>query len=254
LRWAVLGGVAAGLLAFAPGANAANLSMVVTFSAAGNITLTLPDGTPVGVTSGTPTVVPAGFYTMDMVGPGGCSTLPYFDLRGPGNTILDNMDQGEESAKTVNATFLPNSTYTWRDDQNPSVVYTFQTSGQVLGTPPPVPVAAQHGQATSQQIIGADSNKAPTRGVLDGTITTSGKLTLAYQGKSVGKLLHGEYTLKITDLSASKGLTLQKASHKPISVSGVRFVGKKTASINLTAGTWVFTPKLGDKGYSITVS
>src|SRR6202012_6264208 len=96
-----------------------------------------------------PTVVPAGFYTMNLIGPGGCTNLPYFDLRGPGMNILDSMDQGEESQKTVNATFLPNSTYTWRDDQFPGTVYTFQTNSQVLGSAPSAPVAANHGEATS---------------------------------------------------------------------------------------------------------
>jgi hypothetical protein len=246
--------LAAAFLAFAPGASAANLSMVVTFSASGNITVTLPDGTPVGVTSGSPTVIPAGFYTMDMVGPGGCSTLPYFDLRGPGNSILDNMDQGEESQKTLNATFLPNSTYTWRDDQFPSVVYTFQTNSTVLGTAPAAPVASQHGEASSSSIIASETNTVPSRGVLTGTITAAGKLTLSYQGKSVGSLQHGKYTFKVTDRSSSHGFLLQKVSHKAFAISGVTFVGKRTATVNLTAGTWIFTPKLGEKAYTVTVT
>ena len=245
--------LAAAFLAFAPGASAANLSMIVTFSANGNITLTLPDGTPVGVTSGSPTVVPAGFYTMNLVGPGGCTNLPYFDLRGPGTTILDSMDQGEESAKTDNATFLPNSTYTWRDDQFPSVVYTFQTSSDVLGTQPPTPVAPTHGQASSSSIIASETNTVPSRGVLTGAITSGGKLTISYNGKSVGSLLHGKYTFKVTDGSSSNAFLIQKLNHKPIAISGVTFVGKRTAEVNLTTGTWIFTPKLGQKAYTVTV-
>jgi hypothetical protein len=245
---------AAALLAFAPGASAANLSMVVTFSAAGQITLTLPDGTPVGVTSGSPTVVPAGFYTMNMVGPGGCTNLPYFDLRGPGTNILDSMDQGEESAKTLNATFEPNSTYTWRDDQFPSVVYTFQTSSQVLGTAPTAPVASQHGTATSSSLIASETHGVPSRGDLLGTITAGGKLTISFKDKSVGTLQHGMYTFKVTDQSSSHGFLIQKSGHKPIAVSGVTYMGHRTDKVNLTTGTWVFTPKLGETAYTITVS
>ena len=246
--------LAAAFLAFAPGASAANLSMVVTFSASGNITLTLPDGTPVGVASGSPTVVPAGFYTMNLVGPGGCTNLPYFDLRGPGPSILDSMDQGEESQKTINATFLPNSTYTWRDDQFPGTVYTFQTSNQVLGTAPTAPVAPDHGEASSSSLIASDTGTVPSRGILTGAITAGGKLTISFKGKSVASLQHGKYTFKILDKSSSHGFLIQKANHKAIALSGVTYVGNRTAKVNLTAGTWIFTPKLGEKAYTITVT
>ena len=156
---------AASLLVGVPAASAANLQLNVTFSATGQITLTLPDGTPVGVTSGTPTVIPAGFYTMNLIGPGGCSTLPYFDLRGPGNNILDNMDQGEEANKTDNATFLPNSTYTWRDDQNPSVVYTFVTDSEVLGSAPTAPVSpdSRHGGLAGPVRLGCARPRSAAR-------------------------------------------------------------------------------------------
>lgn len=69
----------AGMLAFAPGAvgaRAATPSLDVTFFPNGTITVTLPDGTPVGSTTGAPTVIPAGFYTVQMTGPGGCSSYP----------------------------------------------------------------------------------------------------------------------------------------------------------------------------------
>ncbi len=165
LRLAAAGVLAASLLVGVPAASAANLQLNVTFSATGQITLTLPDGTPVGVTSGTPTVIPAGFYTMNLIGPGGCSTLPYFDLRGPGNNILDNMDQGEEANKTDNATFLPNSTYTWRDDQNPSVVYTFVTDSEVLGSAPTAPVVARsrHGGLAGPVRLGRHGRRSAAR-------------------------------------------------------------------------------------------
>ena len=74
--------LAALALAFAPGAGAVSLSLDVSFSATGQISVTLPDGTPVGSTSGAPTVIPAGFYTVVLSAPGGCTELPYFDLEG----------------------------------------------------------------------------------------------------------------------------------------------------------------------------
>src|SRR5262245_19561459 len=59
-------------------ARTANLSLTVNFTAAGIVTVTLPDGTPVGSTSGAPTVIPAGFYSLNLSGPGECINLPLF--------------------------------------------------------------------------------------------------------------------------------------------------------------------------------
>src|SRR5262245_60155275 len=64
--------LAVGVL-LAPGAGArkdANLSLNVNYTAAGLVTVTLPDGTPVGSTSGAPTVIPAGYYSLNLSGPG----------------------------------------------------------------------------------------------------------------------------------------------------------------------------------------
>jgi hypothetical protein len=191
---------------------------------------------------------------MNMIGPGGCSTLPYLNLRGPGNNILDNMDQGEESGKTVNATLLPNSTYTWVDMQNPSVVYTFATNGQVLGSAPQPPVAAGHGTASSLNLVlGGTPAPAPFQGTLVGAISPAGKLTLSFNHRSLTSLISGRYTLKIDDRSASNGFFVQKLGHRAVGYSGVAFVGEQTASLHLTAGTWVFTSKLGQQAYTVSV-
>ena len=66
-------------------------SLDVTFFANGQISVALPDGTPVGTTSGAPTVIPAGVYTISVLGPGGCTQLPLFDLSGPGVRLQDDM-------------------------------------------------------------------------------------------------------------------------------------------------------------------
>src|SRR5262245_17759896 len=71
--------LAAAALLLAPAGHtqrAANLSLTVSFTAAGVVTVTLPDGTRVGSTSGAPTVIPAGFYSLNLSGPGECINLP----------------------------------------------------------------------------------------------------------------------------------------------------------------------------------
>jgi hypothetical protein len=252
-----------GLLSFAPGAqarSAANLSLVVTFTATGDISVTLPDGTPVGSASGTPTVIPAGFYTVLLTGPGGCTSLPYFDLRGPGNNIVDNMDEGEMSSAIDNANFLPNSTYTWRNDgANPPVVYTFTTSSTILGTPPVQPTSSttgissgEHSTAASQDVVG--SELVPFRGTLAGAVSAAGTTTLAYKGQSVSKLTAGKYTVTVNDKSTKSGFMLEQASH-PAVTTGAVYVGKHSVSVHLTAGRWFFAPGLtGQKTYFTVVS
>ena len=158
----VAGVVATLLLAPTAGARqAANLSLTVNFFTNGTITVSLPDGTPVGTQSGAPTMIPAGYYAVMLNGPGGCTALPHFILKGPGESITDNLTEGEVTNFQYNAYFLPNSTYTWRNDANPSVVYTFATTNDVLGSPPPAPAGAKgisapsHGTAQSQDVMGS---------------------------------------------------------------------------------------------------
>src|SRR4029078_12851971 len=118
------------------GSPAANLSLYVSFFANGNISVTLPDGAPLGSTSGAPTVSPAGFYTLVFSGPGGCTALPYFHLTGPGTNIVSNMAEGAASRGTTPANLLPSSTYVWSDDAFPGVLHTFVPSAVVEGSPP----------------------------------------------------------------------------------------------------------------------
>ncbi|HEX4521786.1 MAG TPA: hypothetical protein VH063_19580 [Gaiellaceae bacterium] len=252
----------AALFVVAPGAQARtddNPAINVQFSVSGQIAVSLVDGTPVGTSSGTPTVIPAGYYTLEMIGPGGCANVPYFDLKGPGTSIVDNMDEGEVATSTINLHLLPNSTYTWRnDDVVPSVVYTFTTSGATVGAPP-VAVgksglsSSDHGTAASVNPF-RTTPEAAVRGKLTGLVSAAGRLTISYKGKSVKSLKPGKYTIVVTDKSSTSGFMLSGKS-KSVSVTGGSYVGKKTRAVNLTAGKWVFAPALGGKqAFAVTVA
>jgi hypothetical protein len=239
----------------AHGDRTASLSLVVTFTASGTITVTLPNGTPVGTTSGAPTVIPAGYYTLLLYGPGGCTYLPAFELKGPGANILDDMRGGEWETSQDSAYFLPNATYTWRNDANPSVVYTFRTSADVLGTPAPNGVPNPSGtQSTvsSEDLVG--SGVLPFRGKLTGTVSAAGNLTIAYHGKSISRLKKGRYTISVADKSSTNGFLLQKANQRAVSISGTTFVGKRKASVDLTVGKWLLMPQLGKTTFIIIVT
>src|SRR5689334_24829558 len=102
----------AALLAVSPaalGRPSANPTIRVQFSLTGTITVTGPTGAPLGTTSGSPTVIPAGYYTVLLLGPGGCANIPYFELHGPGENIINNLTEGELDNDSVNAYFQPNS-------------------------------------------------------------------------------------------------------------------------------------------------
>jgi hypothetical protein len=241
LRLLALSALLAGGLASAPGAQAraaANPALHVNFFTNGSITVTTDSGAPLGTSSGAPTVIPAGYYTVLLVGPGGCSNVPYFELHGPGANIVDNMDGGELSLNSYPTYFAPNSTYTWRDDDtSPPVTFTFATSGEILGTAPAVAgptgiAAGKHGTAT---------------------VSPSGKLTLVLNGKPVTSLGAGTYTITVTDHSTTSGFLLEKASHV-VAVTGAAFVGTRTTTVKLTAGTWLLSSGPGTRTYSIAVA
>jgi hypothetical protein len=250
----------AGLLIVAPAAQserAATPSLIVTFTATGAVSVALPSGAAVGSTSGAPTVIPAGYYTLVMNGPGECINLPLFELKGPGVDIQDDMLGGETDTHALYANFLPNSTYTWHIDRNQSVVYTFKASTDSVGGA----VATGSGSSstssgktpkpTSQDITG--SAVLPFRGTLTGGVSAAGTLTLAYKGKSVTSLKAGKYTIAVTDKSSSNGFMVEKVNHAATSVTGLAFVGKHTSTVQLTTGRWLFIPRTGKTSYSIAV-
>jgi hypothetical protein len=250
----------AGLLIVAPAAQserAATPSLIVTFTASGAVSVALPSGAVVGSTSGAPTVIPAGYYTLVMNGPGECINLPLFELKGPGVDIQDDMLGGETDTHALYANFLPNSTYTWHIDRNQSVVYTFKASTDSVGGAVPTGSGSSSTSSgktpkpTSQDITG--SAVLPFRGTLTGGVSAAGTLTLAYNGKSVTSLKAGKYTIAVIDKSSSNGFMVEKVNHAATSVTGLAFVGKHTSTVQLTTGRWLFIPRAGKTSYSIAV-
>jgi hypothetical protein len=250
----------AALLAFAPVASAAksaNFSLYVSFFANGSITLTSPDGAAVGTTSGSPTLVPAGFYTLVFSGPGGCTLLPNFHLSGPGANLVTTLTEAQGQKTPTGIDLLPSSTYTWTSDAVPGVVHTFVTSAQVEGSPPSGATSSgaypsSGKQVSSQDIVG--SAVSPSRGTLGVTLSAAGKLALAYHGKSVRNLQAGKYTIAVTDASSHQGLGLQKLKSAARSLTAPAFTGKRTASVTLTPGSWLFSAGGGAKPIVVVVS
>jgi len=250
--------VVAAIVALAPVAQArtaANPVLRVSFQVDGSVTVTDGNGAPVGTRTGAPTVIPGGYYNVLLFGPGGCANVPYFTLKGPGESIVDNMDGGELSTNQYNAYFQPNSTYTWHSDIDTTVVYTFTTNGTLVGSPPSVVgpkglSSSNHGTAQSVNPLGGS---APTfQGTLNASVSPSGKVSLTFKGKSVSSLKVGSYDVAVVDSSSSSGLMLQKLG-RVVTVTGLTFKGKHTGKVNLTAGKWLVMPKAGQTAYTLTV-
>jgi hypothetical protein len=249
----------AALVVLAPTAQArtaANPILRVNFQLDGSVLVTDGNGAPVGTRTGAPTVIPAGYYNVLLFGPGGCANVPYFTLKGPGESIVDNMDGGELSTNQYNAYFQPNSTYTWHSDVDTTAVYTFATNNTVVGSAPPVVGAkglssSNHGTAQSVNPLGG--SVAPFMGTLNATVSPSGKVALTFKGKHVTTLQAGSYNVAVVDSSSSSGLMLQKIK-RVVTLTGIKFTGKHTGKVNLTAGKWLVMPNLGKTAATLVVS
>ena len=215
----------------------------------------LADGTPVGTTSGAPTVIPAGTYKLIL---DDTSEIDMdFDLAGPGVKLVTNMSHAEEGSAAFLETFQPTSTYTFRDDSHPSVVWTFQTSSTVLPpsgtTTTSCPTCSKPGTSTGQtDVVG--SQVVPHRGSLAGSVGLGGRLRLEFKGKPVGSLKSGGYKVTVVDRSPRGGFTLQRVRKSPVTVTRAGFVGKRTVTLNLTAGQWTFFSPGGRKSYFIVTT
>jgi hypothetical protein len=238
-------------------------TLLVSFKATNTVTVTLADGTPVGTTSGAPTSVAPGTYNISIDDAAFVADIQWH-LSGPGVNLVTNMSYGEEPSETWVETFLPSSTYTWRDDNRPGTVFTFTTaatapvgtpnSGQAAGLSSTTPQSSgKNGKAASTDVVG--SGVAVKRGTLVGTVTAGGRLTLTLKGKTVGSLEAGLYTFAISDESKKAGFSVQQIKKDATQITTAAFTGKKTKTITLRAGQWFAYPTfVGKKLYFIVTA
>jgi hypothetical protein len=180
--------------------------------------------------------------------------LPLFELKGPGEDLLSDMTAGEVDYTTQEAYLRPNSTYTWRNYANPAVIHTFVTSASVEGSAPsPTQSSAAGSDLTisSSDLVG--SGVAPLRGTLTGTVTATGRITLAYKGHSIARLKSGRYRITVRDRSATSGFVVQRRK-KLYAVTGARFIGRHALTLRLTPGRWSVGPRDATTTYSIVVA
>jgi hypothetical protein len=239
----------------AAGAFADTPVMYVVFRADHTFFAYLADGTPVGTTGGAATVIPAGTYKLILDDTS--ETDMDFDLAGPGVKLVTNMSHAEEGSAAFLETFQPSSTYTFRDDSHPGVVWAFQTSAAVLPSSPTTTTTcstcSKPGSSTGQtDVVG--SQVVPHRGSLSGSVTAAGRLALEFKGQPVATLRSGGYAVTVVDRSAHRGFTLQGLKRPPVTLTRRAFVGTRTVTLDLTAGQWTFFSPGGNKRYFIVTA
>jgi hypothetical protein len=244
-----------GAAAFAAPAAADPPALYVVFHSDHTFLVYLASGQVVGTASGAPSVIPAGTYQLLVDDTSDTDAL--FDLAGPGVKLVTDMTHGEDSTASFVETFLPSSTYTYRDDMRPGLVWTFVTSSDTAGSTAAgtTSTTTSTGQASkptsSSDLVG--SGIAPLRGALSGAITASGKLALSRDGKPVASLKEGRYTVTVVDGSRALGFTLRGLRRQPIPITTAPFVGRKALTVTLNPGRW-YASSSGKKtiGFSVT--
>jgi hypothetical protein len=221
----------------------------ITYRADCTFTVAIDGGITMDSASGSGATIPPGPYQLSVRTPlpdnvwdrAFCSQAA-FSLSGPGASYsgILGTDLGPYGA-TFNETFAPASTYTMVDASRPSstVVFSTTATGSSSSLLPPPPASTATGKGTVETgLLG--SGIVPYRGSLHAAVATSDKATLMSSGKPLVSLKAGRYDIVVTDDSARGGFFVQKLDRKPRTITGVRFQGKRTVRVNLTAGRWLF--------------
>jgi hypothetical protein len=193
-----------------------------------------------------------------------CVGLPDFVLTGPGVSVETPIDAGTGAAAEANVTFQPGSTYVALDRSQPVLSkVTFSTTstgtaGLVNGPASSGKTGAVDNTANGTPVGSATqktSTPAARRGTLVGRVSSSGKVTLTYQGRVVSSLKAGLYTVSVTDGSKKSGFVIRESNKAATSVSTAPFTGQKSKMLDLSKGQWFFYPSfIGQKTYFLVVA
>jgi hypothetical protein len=225
------------------------------------------DGTPLGSASAPGRAIPAGYYAVNVDDTAEIGYMT-FHLQGPGVDLRTTNDEGASASLTYYVTLQPGSTYAYGDAVNPNLpLQYFSTSGTVgstqsgstsssTGTPSSGatqsntvnPVGSSASKTKSSTV--ASTTSSAFRGDLQATVGKTGHITFELNGKHVTSLAYGRYKVTVADSSTKNGFVVQGAGLDPITVSGVAFTGKRSATVEFSVGQWLYYPTvLGKKTY-----
>jgi hypothetical protein len=236
-------------LVWAGGSQAAvSQTLYAYFDVDGAIQLRYADSSNIGST------IPPGTYTVNLNNNGAddLGVDHIYHLFGPG---VDYKAANVDTQATFTATFQTGATYTAQDDLNPKIHLTFvattATVAPAATTTTTSTPSTKAPKPTSSDIVG--SGIIAFRGTLDGIVGAAGRLTLTYQGKTVTTLKAGKYRVAVVDGTAKSGFELRSSHSVPVVVTSTTFVGKRSATVVLSAGRWWFFSPGGKKTYFTVV-
>ena len=226
-----------------------------------SIALQFDDGSDVGNQARNAPVIPPGTYTIRAVDDSGAHN---FRLQGPGVDVGTTI--GGLQTPTWTVTFQQGAHYRLQCDDHPDFMYgEFNTSG--TGTGSTSGGSSSGGSTSGGSTSGGSSSSgggttsntgtkpAAVLGTLIGRVNPAGKLVLTYGGIPVTKVKAGRYKITVADKAPTRSFVVGKAGGARTTVSGVAFVGTRSATLNLSAGKWTFYTSAGAKSTnSFTVS
>jgi len=81
-------------------------------------------------------------------------------------------------------------------------------------------------------------------------VSKTGHITFKQNGNPVSSLTFGRYKVTVADSSPKNGFIVQEAGLDPVTVSGVSYVGKRSATVQFSVGQWLYYPTvIGKKTY-----
>ena len=232
----------------------------MTYDANSNLSVSVAGGAPLGSSS----AIPPGPYWVTFDNEFSSERIVRkWHLVGPGvdvSTLGADLNC-DSSIEQYVAVLQPSSTYTVQDDFHPAlrpVVFRTSatgssTSGQVGG---PSSAGKSGSNVKNSDIVG--SNVVPYRGSLAAAVSGARKASLSRGGRPVSStsLKAGRYTITVVDGSAKAGFTLKKVkpSTRPLALTSVSFVGRKSLRVQLGAGRWTFFSGAGSATRQFVVS
>jgi hypothetical protein len=117
-------------------------------------------------------------------------------------------------------------------------VFTTSATGSSSSLVVAVASTASRAGSTQSDLVG--SAIAPFRGELAAAVGRSGIPKLAQRGRAVTTLKAGRYAIAVDDADPHAGFFVQAGGRRAFAVVRVGFVGRRTQSVTLTAGTWTY--------------
>jgi hypothetical protein len=224
-------------------------SIYVSYTTTCNFTMSGDGGLAFGAAGGP--ALPPGTYQLIISmlnladGYAGCPG-PRFTLTGPGVASVTQF-RGEELHAEEVVVLQPSATYIAEDSSLPSTRRVFATaasgsSGSLAGGGPTSSSSSTKGEV-QRDLVG--SAIVPYRGKLLATVTRAGKASLRRGSRAFASIRVGRYDIRVDDAAAKAGFFVRRGARKPVTLTTLPFVGKRTKRVTLTAGKWTFFTKAG---------